>query len=63
MLILAIELREDVVAELLVNLLGDATGPTDDLVIDKLDSLVELFSLFTLSPKCCKFGVKSGELW
>jgi hypothetical protein len=60
--IFAIELREDVVAELLVNLLGDAAGPTDDLVIDKLDSLVELLSLFTLSPQCCKLGVKSGEL-
>ena len=52
-MIFAIELGVDVVAELLVNLLGDATGPTDDLVIDKLYSLIELFSLFTLSPKCC----------
>ena len=58
-MIFAIELGVDVVAELLVNLLGDATGPTDDLVIDKLNSLIELFSLFTLSPKCCKLGVKS----
>ena len=58
-MIFAIELGVDVVAELLVNLLGDATGPTDDLVIDKLYSLIELFSLFTLSPKCCKLGVKS----
>jgi hypothetical protein len=62
-MIFAIELREDVVAELLVNLLGNATGPTDDLVIDKLNSLVELFSFLALSPKCCKLGVKSGELW
>ena len=58
-MIFTIELGMDVVAELLVNLLGDATGPTDDLVIDKLYSLIELFSLFTLSPKCCKLGVKS----
>ena len=58
-MIFTIELGMDVVAELLVNLLGDATGPTDDLVIDKLNSLIELFSLFTLSPKCCKLGVKS----
>ena len=63
MVIFAIELREDVVAELLVNLLGNAAGPTNDLVIDKLDPLVELFSLLTLSPQCCKLGVKSGELW
>jgi len=62
-MIFAIELRENVIAELLVNLLGNATSPTDNLVIDKLDSLVELFSLFTLSPQCCKLGVKSGELW
>ena len=62
-MIFAIELREDVVAELLVNLLGNATGPTDDLVIDKLYSLVELFSLLTLSSQCCKLGVKSGKLW
>ena len=63
MVIFPIELRENVVAELLVYLLGDAAGPTDDLVVDKLDSLVELFCLFTLPPQCCKLGVKSGELW
>ena len=62
MLVSTFELLGNPLLELLVDLLGDARRPADDLVVDELDFLVELLSFLTFLLESDDFNVEAVQL-